>query len=221
MMPSPSIQPDWDTPSQIAMGFDASVMAMPLDSENKPFAPRALNNIVERWTLLLVRELLIGPRRYGELADNLPGMGTNLLAARLKEMAAQGLLGREGGLYSLTDLGRELEPVVHAMVRFGLALNVSAGKDYLHRDEWDTVALKALYRPEQDPGLQGRYQIDIDGVPFCLEKSGPAVAVTLGACEQPVAGISLEKSTRKAHLTGDPDEAGRLAQALGIGETLA
>ena len=76
---------------------------------------RALDLVGERWTLLLVRDLLGGPRRYGELLEGLPGIGTNLLAARLRELGRLGLVERvrlpegRGRGYRLTAAGRELE----------------------------------------------------------------------------------------------------------------
>ena len=69
----------------------------------------ALDLLGERWTLLIVRELLIGPRRYGELLDNLTGIGTNLLADRLRELQAQGLIEKHGQRYELSEPGRLIE----------------------------------------------------------------------------------------------------------------
>ena len=114
-----------------------------------------LDIVGERWTLLIVRELLIADKRYGELLENLSGIGTNLLADRLKEMEARGLVNRFGGRYRLTDLGRELEPVVHAIVRFGLLLNKADDSNWLTRPEWDVVALRALYDANLDGGIEG------------------------------------------------------------------
>jgi DNA-binding HxlR family transcriptional regulator len=87
---------------------------------------RALDALGERWTLLIVRNLLLGPRRYSDLLAELPGITTNLLAKRLQEMQAAGLLGRrdEGPpagavVYELTDAGAALEPVVMELGRWG------------------------------------------------------------------------------------------------------
>ncbi len=82
----------------------------------------ALDRVGERWTLLIVRELLIKPRRYGELLANLSGMGTNLLANRLQQLQEDGLIEKlapEGGhaTYRLTADGWLLEEVVAAMIR--------------------------------------------------------------------------------------------------------
>src|SRR5688572_9950283 len=89
-------------------------------------AARALDLVGERWTLLVVRELLLWPRRYTDLAAGLPGIGSGLLASRLKELEAQGLVARRrlfppasSIVYELTPAGRELEPVLDGLARWG------------------------------------------------------------------------------------------------------
>jgi DNA-binding HxlR family transcriptional regulator len=85
---------------------------------------RALDLVGERWTLLLIRNLLMGPRRYGDLLEENPGITTNLLAERLVALHDAGLVEKivddEGIVrYALTDLGRALDPVVQELGRFG------------------------------------------------------------------------------------------------------
>ncbi|HEX7668139.1 MAG TPA: helix-turn-helix domain-containing protein, partial [Polyangiaceae bacterium] len=87
---------------------------------------RALDVVGERWTLLVVRDLLLGPRRYGDLLGSLQGITTNLLAKRLRELTAAGLLEKRklsppasGEVYALTEAGLELEPVVMELARWG------------------------------------------------------------------------------------------------------
>lgn len=86
----------------------------------------ALGLVGERWTLLVARELMNGPKRYTDLVDGLPGIGTNILAARLKDLEAAGLVSRHklpppaaSTVYELTDSGRRLRPVLHELARFG------------------------------------------------------------------------------------------------------
>src|SRR5712692_11585883 len=80
---------------------------------------RGLDIIGERWTLLIVRDLLLGPKRYKDLLDGLPGMGTNMLAARLKELEQATIIRRRvlpppagSTVYELTAYGRELEDLL-------------------------------------------------------------------------------------------------------------
>jgi DNA-binding HxlR family transcriptional regulator len=88
----------------------------------------ALDVVGERWTLLIVRELIAAPRRYGELLDALPGIGTNLLVNRLRDLEAAGVVGRvlaptpqSAVVYELTDRGRALRPTVDALQAWGEA----------------------------------------------------------------------------------------------------
>jgi DNA-binding HxlR family transcriptional regulator len=89
----------------------------------------ALGLVGERWTLLVVRELMRGPKRYTDLAAELPGIGTNILAARLKELETAGLVEKHrlpppaaSTVYELTPAGRGLRPVLHELARFGARL---------------------------------------------------------------------------------------------------
>lgn len=93
------------------------------------FCPLAytLDVIGERWTLLIVRELMYGPRRYSDLLRGLPGIGTNLLAKRLKELEQEGVIEQRtlpppaaSKVYDLTDYGNGLRPVITAMSKWGM-----------------------------------------------------------------------------------------------------
>src|SRR3954467_15887851 len=82
----------------------------------------ALDVVGDRWALLVVRELMQGPRRYTDLAEGLPGIGTNILAARLRDLEAAGIVTRKtlpppaaSRVYDLTDYGRELKPVMREL----------------------------------------------------------------------------------------------------------
>ncbi len=87
---------------------------------------KALDVVGERWTLLLIRDLILGPWRFKDLRERLPGIPTNLLSTRLRDMAKQGLIRQRklaapasGTVYELTEIGRELEPVCLALGKFG------------------------------------------------------------------------------------------------------
>ncbi len=108
--------------------------------------------IGERWSLLLIRDLLVGPRRFRDLTASLKGMGTNLLAIRLKDLEAADIVERttqESGApaYRLTKNGWALEAAVLALVRWGLTFGPENQPGFHHMAEWDLVALKALFQP--------------------------------------------------------------------------
>ncbi|HEY6801830.1 MAG TPA: helix-turn-helix domain-containing protein, partial [Agromyces sp.] len=99
---------------------------------------RALERVGDRWALLIVRDLLVGPRRYGDLKAGLPRIPTNILSDRLKELQESGVVRRvptvRGG-YELTAFGRELEPVIDALERWGWsALGDPAEGEVVTRD---------------------------------------------------------------------------------------
>ena len=86
----------------------------------------SLGLVGERWSLLVVRELMQGPRRYTDLADGLPGIGTNILASRLKDLEAGGIVRKTklpppaaSTVYELTQCGHDLRPVLHELGRWG------------------------------------------------------------------------------------------------------
>lgn len=117
---------------------------------------RTLDRIGDRWTLLIVRELLLGAARYGELQAALPGLATNLLALRLRQLEADGLVRRAADpahrsrrTYELTDQGRALEPVLLEMIRWGAGyMSSGPGADFMD-DRWAILAVRALLETAQ------------------------------------------------------------------------
>ena len=119
---------------------------------------RASDVIGERWTMLLLRDLLIAPRRYNALLASLKGIGTNLLAARLKDLEASGILERnsdETGVvhYALTTRGRALEPTVLSLIRWSMMYGPPNKPGDHHQNDWDLLALKAVFHPELADGV--------------------------------------------------------------------
>ncbi len=107
---------------------------------------KALDHVGDRWTLLIVRELLIDSRRYSQIRAALPGIATNLLADRLRDLQADGIIKRVGpdGTYALTEFGRGLEKAVHELVRWGAGWMEQRESGEAFRSEWLAVALAAL-----------------------------------------------------------------------------
>lgn len=113
---------------------------------------RALELVGERWALLIVRDLLVGPRRYGELAAGLPRIPSNILAARLKELQAAGIIRRAPRsrviVYELTPYGRELEPVVLALGAWGFKAMGEPREEQIITPDSMTVALRTAFQPQ-------------------------------------------------------------------------
>ena len=113
---------------------------------------QALELIGERWSMLIVRDLLVGPRRYGELAAGLPRIPSNILAARLKELQAVGVIRRAPRsrviVYELTPYGRELEPVVLALGAWGFKTLGEPREEQIITPDAMTIDLRTAFRPE-------------------------------------------------------------------------
>lgn len=103
---------------------------------------RALDVVGERWTLLIIRELLLGARRYSDLLSSLPGITTNLLADRLKELTAAGIV-TDG--YELTELGAALEPAIMELARWGGRFMDAPKKSDTVDPGWMLLSLKRRY----------------------------------------------------------------------------
>lgn len=149
---------------------------------------KALDIVGERWTLLIVRNLLLGPLRYSELLRSLPGITTNLLAKRLKEMTKHGLLEKtrsssvdSAGAYRLTPLGRELEIAIHALGRWGGRWLVNGPQGDVRNIEWFWVSLKRRYIG----GLTLTAEIVANDVPYTFVLEEKSVAIHRGSATFP------------------------------------
>ena len=129
---------------------------------------RALERVGERWALLIVRDLLTGARRYGDLKAALPRIPTNILSDRLKELQASGVIRRvptvRGG-YELTPFGRELEPVVSALERWGWAALGDPTPGEVVSHESLAAALRVAFRqPDAAGEPPTEYVLHVGGV---------------------------------------------------------
>jgi DNA-binding HxlR family transcriptional regulator len=138
----------------------------------------------ERWTLLLVRDLMLGPKRFGELQRGLDGLAPNLLAARLKEMEALGLAERapasdaRGEAYALTPAGRELEPALHALGQWGFRFLARPEPGDRKELAWALFALKRRFRGARQPLLA---EIRCEGRTFQYRLEGGQADLREGA----------------------------------------
>ncbi|MET1015686.1 MAG: winged helix-turn-helix transcriptional regulator [Leifsonia flava] len=146
---------------------------------------QALELVGERWALLIVRDLLVGPRRYGELAAGLARIPSNILAARLKELQAAGVIRRAPRsriiVYELTPYGRELEPVVLALGAWGYkALSDPRDEQVITPDSM-TMDLRTAFRPEVAADLPlTSYAARFGAAELLIRVDGPALDVTRG-----------------------------------------
>ncbi|MGB8939146.1 MAG: helix-turn-helix domain-containing protein [Streptomyces sp.] len=183
-------------------------------------AARALDAVGDRWTLLIVRELLVGPRRYTDLHADLPGVSTDVLASRLKDMEREGLTMRRrlappsaAYVYELTERGRALLPVLQALATWGApALQERAPTDAVRAHWFALPLLRAL----AGLGAEGVVEVCLDEGEFHLRVGGGAESCGDGpSLAAPDVRLVLDSETcvevsRGALTVGDGVRAGRI-----------
>jgi DNA-binding HxlR family transcriptional regulator len=136
---------------------------------------RALDEVGDRWTLLIVRELLIrGSARYSELQHGLPGIPTNLLAERLRQMERAGLVERieRPPAFRLTPRGQALDQVIASLGRWASPLMGTPKRDDAVRDHWFILPMR-LYLRDDEPGAgMATLQIELPDQPIVLRTNG-------------------------------------------------
>jgi len=156
---------------------------------------QASDVIGERWSLLLIRDLLVGPRRFGELQQSLKGIGANLLAARLRDLEATGIVERptSGELrqhYQLTAAGRALEATLLPLIRWGLTYGPKNRKGYYHQDDWDLLALKSLFDSKLAGDLSVCVQFTIESFIGWVAIDDQDISIGLGEAESADVAVS-------------------------------
>jgi DNA-binding HxlR family transcriptional regulator len=192
---------------------------------------KALDLVGERWALLVVRELLLGPKRFTDLLDGLPGVSTNVLATRLRGLERAGVVARNvlpppaaSAVYELTGYGRALEPALAALGRWGAASLGDREPGQSLRSHWLALALKAFFHGEEAAGVTRAYEVRLREGAFSLTVvdgalevvAGPAVDphLVVEADDEALVGV-LAGRLKPAALTlvaGDPAEVPRFVE---------
>ncbi|MGH9096008.1 MAG: winged helix-turn-helix transcriptional regulator, partial [Acidimicrobiales bacterium] len=159
---------------------------------------KALDVVGDRWTLLIIRELLLqGGCRYTDLQHGLPGIATNLLSERLKELEENGLIHREAApppvattLYHLTEAGRELEQVLQALGRFGARFMPAPTGDEAFRSHWLAFPVSQFLRDGEPDGPPATIEVRTGGQPAVIEVDVGEITTHLGTA--PSSNLVLE-----------------------------
>ena len=166
---------------------------------------RALDVVGERWALLVVRELLLGPKRFTDLRAGLPRIGPDMLAARLRELEDAGVVVQRRLappaariVYELTARGRELEPVLHALGRWGSRQALRPEPPPLSPDA-TVVAMQTMFEPDPDARL-GVIALRLDGHEFSLRADADQLVATTGSGAAPAATVQTDPVTLSAVL---------------------
>lgn len=174
---------------------------------------KALDIVGDRWTLLVVRELLIrGSCRYTDLRNGLPGIATNLLADRLRELEQTGIVYREEApppiattLFQLTSRGKELEPVLQQLGHWGAPLLAKPARKDTFCTHWLSLPLEH-HLTDQTPALPPvTIELRTGDQPMTIETVGGAVRTRLGVAQHPDAVVSGTPRLVVAVLTGKLD----------------
>jgi DNA-binding HxlR family transcriptional regulator len=162
---------------------------------------RGLDRIGERWALLIVRDLLLGPKRFTDLRGGLPHVSPDVLAQRLRELESAGIVQRRklappaaSQVYELTEWGHELEPVVLALGRWGSRAPFPPSDAELGVDAF-VIALKTLFDPSAADGLHARYELRLGEHRFHARIADGRFDVARGSADQPDATIEAEPAT--------------------------
>jgi DNA-binding HxlR family transcriptional regulator len=162
---------------------------------------RALDLVGERWALLVVRELLLGPKRFTDLRSGLPHVSADILAQRLRELEESGIVRRGklpppagSRIYELTERGQELEPIVLALGRFGSVAPFPPGEAEIGVDAV-VVALKSLFSASAADGLGASYELRLGEQHFSVRVGDGRLEVTRGSAAAPDAIIESDPGT--------------------------
>lgn len=166
----------------------------------------ALDLIGERWALLVVRELLLGPKRFTDLHQGLPGASPDMLTQRLRELAEAGLVRRRrlpapaaSWVYELTGWGRELEPVLLALARWSVRSPTMPVEPPLSVDA-AVLSLKTLFDPAAAAGFTARLALRLGEHRFGVYIAHGEITVGRGEPENPDATLETDVATLRALL---------------------
>jgi len=200
---------------------------------------RALEVVGERWALLVIRDLTVGPRRFTDLRRGLPGVPTNILAARLKELELAGVVRRRvmprpaaSVVYELTEYGAELEEVVLQLGRWGAKTLGQPRPGEIVTPESLIVALRTTFRPDLARDLVATYELRLGEIVIHACVDAGTLEAGPGPLPEPDLVINMDLALRglmageispaqaidsgAVQLTGDPALLARFAEVFHI-----
>ena len=174
----------------------------------------------QRWALLVVRELLLGPKRFTDLRAGIPDISPNVLGQRLRELEETGIVARRrlappaaAQVYGLTAWGRELEPAVLALGRWASG-SPSFPRDAEMGPDSLVLALKSTFDPAKAGGLEASYELRLGEIPFNISVKGGQFEAERGEAKDADATIRADPNAIASVVFGG----NRLGKALENGE---
>lgn len=208
-------------------------------------AARALDVIGDRWTLLIVRELRFGPRRFTDLTHGLPGISRNLLSQRLRELEHDGIVVRSElpppaarQVYELTNDGHDLAEAMLPLVAWGVRRLGSRKPGESFRPQWAALAMAAFADREAARGVVETYEYHVGGLVFHFTVDDGSIQLHPGPAQDPIATLTTDEETwadlasgkitgssaaaaGALELSGDPDAVERLRRIFARHRVLA
>lgn len=170
---------------------------------------RALDVAGDRWTLLIIRELVPGPRRFTDLLDGLPGVSRNLLTERLRDLGRDGIVTRQElpppaarQVYDLTDDGRDLAAAVAPLIAWGARRMGDREPTDSFNPRWAAVAMSVLADRDAAKGVRETYQFAIDRWAFHFVIDDGAVDLRDGWAESPAVTWTTDEETWSQIVSG-------------------
>jgi DNA-binding HxlR family transcriptional regulator len=170
---------------------------------------RSLDLLGQRWTLLIVRDLFLGPQRYTDLREGLPGIATDILTARLRTLEAGGLVRRRelpppapATVYELTETGYALAPLIRALGEVGMGLLGTPEQGEPINAGPVVMSLLLSFRADEYPDLTETYGLEVDGRPFTVAVERGSVHAARGAPADPAATFTTGARTLVSVLRG-------------------
>ena len=193
---------------------------------------RALDLVGERWSLMIVRELLLGPKRFTDIRQGLPSLGPDVLAQRLRDLDEGGVIEKRilpppaaAKVYVLTELGQKLEPVVMALGSFGAHLPLAEDCPMQMSFDSHILSLRTLFAADRAQDMVARMQLVLDGRPYEADVDHGAFTIEPGEVADPDATIAgdptallgvchgrLSEDEAGLEITGDGEAAHRFLE---------
>jgi DNA-binding HxlR family transcriptional regulator len=173
---------------------------------------RALDLVGERWALLVLRELVLGPQRFTDLREGLPGIATNVLSQRLRQLERDGIVTRRrlappaaSTVYELTDYGQELVPIMLDLGRWGARSMGPRQPEQTRQGRWFAVAMKAFHDPKAAADVTASVAVDLGDAQVTLRLDQGQLDVVPGLDSEVDLFITADSDTLVAYLSGAID----------------
>ena len=171
---------------------------------------RGLDAVGERWALLVVRELLLGPKRFTDLQRDLPGPSPNVLSQRLRDLEAAGVVRRttlprpaSAPAYELTEWGSELAPALAAFGRWG-SRSPAPIVPAMSLDAM-VLAMNTTFQAERARGVEGEFALELEGEAYSLNVRDGGLQISRGRPAQAAGALRTDRAGLAELLWGDAD----------------